>query len=1223
MPVQGVLINSFPVRINQLNKSMKIFTNGSGKPPGFLCKILLIMRLIVICLIFGIVQVSASSFGQVVTVNHNNITIREIFKLIKLQTGYDVLWQPDKLNANKMISAHFNNEPLSGVLAKCLQGTQLKFQIEDKSIIIIRDFNTHTEILLQDSVIYKGKITDEDGKPMAGATVKIIGSARSTFSTSTGSFGIYGPRKGTIEVTYIGYLNKQITLNGLNPSEPIIVSMHPGNNNLGEVNIVSTGYQDIGKERVTGSFEVVTKEQLQHSSDPNIIKRLEGITTSMNFNNQLIPVNSARLSSASTSITRSPLANLTIRGRNTLNFNQVSGDNQSGLVLVVIDGIASPYSIDNINPDDVENITVLKDAAAASVWGSRAANGVIVVKTKRGGYDKAMNISFNANWNISEKMDLFYNKVMSTSDYIDAQIFHFYSAKPNVSNPNLNSPQPFLSPVAEILGRQQNGQINAAQSKIELDALRGNDIRKDFDKYILRNASTQNYSLGIDGGGKMIAYRLSLAYNKGSENTVANNNERISLAYNTSLKLSKKLSLSGGVTYSVRKSEQQSVEQAIRADYSIPYYPYTRLADDAGNPVSIPYKYRPSFIQLLANTYGSKIQDLTFIPLKNIDEGYYRTSLKNLNFNAVGNYNITEFLSANVIYNYGLDDNRDNSLMRKNSFYARDLVSYYTSPAGVQSIPNGGIYNTGVSSSHSQALRAQLNFDSQWNPKHSINAIAGIELAENYYKGGSYNFYGYNEHNLFSDNQLDFKNPVPVLYSTFFGNTGYIPYTTSIFNEGRGRTFSNYANVAYTYNNRYTFSASIRRDLSSAFGNKPGTPFFSFGGKWNLSEEKFYTWDFLPIVQLRSTFGYNGNVNPVITPFPVISYSTTTQNNQLLFASTGTAATNNRLRPEKTGILNLGVDFAFKNRKISGTFEYYNKRTMDLIASNTLDPTTGFNRLNYNTASTQGWGTDFSISSQNLAVEKFSWTTNGLFSYNRVKVTKVFTATPRNTGNIISGVPFYNEGADLSRLYAYYWAGLDPIAGNPMGYVNGVPVVLNNVTKYNAINNQPVSAAHYMGSAVPVYYGSIRNSFRYAGLSVSANVLFKFGYYFRRQNIVDYGSLFGSTQAIQGSEYAMRWQKPGDERFTNVPALVYPAAIGDIFYRYADINVLKADHARLQEVNISYNLTKKNKFIKNPRIYANITNLGVIWRANKKGIDPDSPDYPNPRMYAFGFSANF
>jgi len=1202
---------------------MKIFTKGSGKPPGFLYKILLMMRLIMIYLIFGIVQVSASSFGQGVTVNDNSITIREMFKVIKLQTGYDVLWQPAKLNTNKRISAHFNNESLSNVLVKCLQGTKLIFQLEDKSAIIRPDLNIHTVNLQQDSVIYKGNITDENGKPMAGATVRIVGSSRSTFSTVKGAFAVYGPKKGTIEITYVGYLSKQITVNGLNPSEQIHVTMNPGDNNLGEVTVVSTGYQDIAKERATGSFEVITKEQLQHSSDPNIIKRLEGITTSMNFNNQLVPVNSARPTAASTSISRSPLANLTIRGRNTLNSTLIGSDNLSGLVLVVIDGIASPYPIDNVNPDDVESITVLKDAAAASVWGSRAANGVIVIKTKRGAFNKPLNISFNANFNLSEKIDLFYNRVMSTSDYIDAQIFHFNAAKPNVSVPTLASPQPFLSPVAEILGRQQNGQITAAQAKLELDALRGNDVRRDFEKYVVRNAYTQNYSLGIDGGGQKVAYRISAAYNKGIQNIVGNGDDRISLSYNTSVKPLKNLTLNAGATFTVRNSEQQSGEQVVRADYSVPYYPYTRLTDDQGSPINIPYKYRPAYVQLLSDSYGSKIQDLTFNPLKNIDEAYYKTTVKNLNFSVGSDYRITNYLSANVIYNYGLSNSQDNNLNRKNSFYVRDLVSYYTSPAGVQSIPNGGILSKGVTDSHSQALRAQLNFDKQWANKHVINAIAGVELTEQYNLGKNNIYYGYNEDNLFSNNKLDFKDNVSVLFSTIFGNTAPLPYTSSVFIEGRGRTFNNYANASYTYNNRYTFSGSVRRDLSSAFGNKPGTPFFSFGGKWNLSEEKFYTWEFLPIIQLRGTFGYNGNANPLTTPYPIISYSTGPQINDLLFATTGTAATNNKLRPEKTGVLNLGVDFAFKNRKISGSLEYYVKKTTDLIAANTLDPTTGFNRLNYNTASLRGWGTDFSLNTQNLVTGKFSWTSNGLFSYNRVKVTQVFTATARNAGSIITGTPFYNEGADLSRLYAYRWAGLDHMTGSPMGYINGAPIVLNNSTRYNAINIQPISAARYMGSAVPVYYGSIRNSFRYAGISVSANILFKLGYYFRRQNTVDYGSLFGSSsQVIQPEEYAMRWQKPGDELLTNVPAQVYPS-IGDIFYRFADINVLKADHARLQELNFSYYLAKKGRFIKNPRIYANISNLGVIWRANKNGLDPDSPDYPNPRTYAFGFSANF
>jgi len=1211
---------------------MKIFTNKIRQPRGSLNKILLIMRLSLIFLFTGLLQVSASTYAQRITLSSEGITIREIFKVIKVQTGYDVLWQSNLLIGNKKVNVNYNGTSISEVVKECIAGTNLMFEIQDESIIVKNSDVLMTTSQQKDSVIFRGEIKDENNMPLAGATVKIVGLTRSTFTTSKGRFSIYGPRKGTLEISYIGYLSKQLTLNGLDPENIIKIKMIPGNNNLGEVSIVSTGYQDIPKERATGSFEVITKEQLQHSSDPNLIKRLEGITNSMNFNNQLVNVNSANPQGVPTAASQSPLARLTIRGKNTLNPSQSSLLSQSGQVLVVIDGIASPYPIDNVDPDNVESITVLKDAAAASIWGSKAANGVIVVKTKRGNFNKPVSISFNSNFNFSKKVDLFYKKTMSTSEYIDAQVFQFYAAKTKVDPPVVDIKQPFLSPVAEILGEQQNGQISADQAAVQLDALRKNDLRRDFTKYLLRDALTQNYSLGIDGGSRNFAQHVSIGYNKTLANSIGAETNRLSLSYNTSYKPFRAMDINLGINYSIRTSENQATENQVSAQVlGLYFYPYSKIADDQGNPLSIPYKYRPAFIDLLTRTYAGKIQSLNYSPLENLELGYLNTDLKNLNFNFGINYNLSRAISASVLYNYGIGNNNEEKLNKGDSFYMRDLISYYTNPTGLKAIPVGGFYSVMKTNVTSQSLRGQINLNQNWHTKHVLNGILGLEATQSDFISRPYQYYGYNEQTLFNNNELDYVNDVPTLFDAGFGATARIPAPLTSITDGKTRTYSLYTNWAYTYNNLYTISASARKDVSSEFGigtNKVGAPYFSFGGKWNLAQENFYKFDFLPILQLRATFGYNGNVNPQTIARQLITYSQGTQINGYPFASTTLGGvTNEKLRPEKTGILNLGIDFGIKNGRISGSLEYYDKRTTDLISANSLDPSTGFNRLAYNAANLHGWGADFILNTQNLQAGLFNWSSNFLFSYNRVRVTKLFALNAKTASNTVASSPAYNEGADLSRLYGYRWAGLDPLTGSPRGFLNGVPVTLESKT-YTQFNNEPISALRYFGSAVPVYFGSLRNTFRYRSFTVSANILFKLGYFFRRPitDLVNYYSLFGSSgnNALLGEEYAYRWQKPGDEKNTNVPSLIYPAELPrDSFYQYAEINVHKADHIRLQEINISYMLSKKNWFLKNPRIYANLSNLGIIWRANKIGLDPEVGDYPAPKSYAFGISANF
>ncbi|CAM4423311.1 TonB-linked outer membrane protein, SusC/RagA family [Pedobacter westerhofensis] len=1211
---------------------MKFYTKPSGRPKGGLYKFLLIMRLITILILAGMMQVSAGTYGQKLTLNQKGITLRQVFKEIKRQTGYDVLWQKEKLNGDQVIDAHFNATPIAEVMVTCLNKQNLDFKMQDESIIVrAKDVPiTLTDLISrQDSIVYKGTITDENGKAMAGATVRVKDSRKVTYTTPKGTFAIYGPKKGgSLLVSYIGYLTKEITLSGVDPNQ-VGVKMVPGSNNLGEVNVVSTGYQDLPKERATGSFEVITKEQLQHSTDPNLLRRLEGITTSMNFNNQLSATNSS--DNVSTNAP-SPLVNLTIRGKTTLP-SAINGE--TGVPLVIIDGIASPYSIDFVNPNEVESITILKDAAAASIWGSRAANGVIVVKTKRGNFEKPVSVSFNTNTNITNKFDIFYNKMMSVSDFIDAQAIRFRQNNINVTNPTvatLRLPQKRISPVDEILSKQKRGETTQSQTDAALDALRGNDIRRDYSEYFLRNSLRQSYSIGVDGGSKYVAYRLAGSYDKISNNTKKSTGDRIVLSYTTSIRPLKKLELQTTINYSLQHTNNQAPNNKITGVTNEVFYPYSELVDDAGNPLSLARIYRPAWVDLFQSTYGNKVLNLNYVPLEDINEGYAKTSSQNINLGISARYNINSIFSANVAYNYNKGRDQGNTLYRQNSFYMRDLINLFTSPTTfVRNLPLGGLLRTYMGDPQNQTLRGQLNINKIWNEKHVLSGISGIDISKYFSTTTANDYYGYDEEFLSNNNYLPFNTFFSTLYTNSIGAvSSKLPVLPNAFTSIQSRTISEYANAAYTYDRKYSISGSLRKDASSDFGmgsNKGGTPFWSTGLSWNISNEGFYHLNLLPKLQLRTTYGYNGNVNPAVSAYPIIFYSQIPGGNGLYYAGTQADATNLRLRPEKTGILNLGLDFGFRNNRISGSLEYYDKRTKDLLSPAPVDPTTGYSQQTLNIGSIHGWGMDLNLSSINLQYGRFSWSSNFLLSYNRVKVSKLFIANATSAGQVLLSSS-YREGYDLSSMFAFKWAGLNPITGDPRGIVDGHVVDISSSAAGNnaltEIRNAPVSSLRFFGSAVPTYYGSLRNTISYGELSMSFNILYKLGYYFRKQNPLNYSLLFGNTPSLQREEYSRRWQKPGDELLTNVPSLTFPvSSLRDDFYALSEINVLRGDHLRLQEINFSYGLHSQKSLLKNLRIYLNMNNFGVIWRANKLGIDPDTYDYPNPRTYSFGLSGNF
>jgi hypothetical protein len=327
-------------------------------------------------------------------------------------------------------------------------------------------------------------------------------------------------------------------------------------------------------------------------------------------------------------------------------------------------------------------------------------------------------------------------------------------------------------------------------------------------------------------------------------------------------------------------------------------------------------------------------------------------------------------------------------------------------------------------------------------------------------------------------------------------------------------------------------------------------------------------------------------------------------------------------------MINIGLDFKTKNDRLAGTIEYYRKTATDLMGKAPLDPTLGVTLSNLggtsyffgNVASMKGRGVDVQLTSHNID-GTFKWSTDLLFSYTSGTVTKYLL--PVSGGNAYLNPSVVNpvEGRPLFSLYSFAWAGLDPQTGAPRGYKDG-----KISDDYGGIySNTPLDSMIFSGPSQPPYFGALRNTFSWKNISLSVNISYKLGYYFRRSS-VNYSSLFSSWTG--SGDYGQRWQRPGDELKTDVPALVYPADnYSDIFYGYSSVLVEKGDHIRLEDVMVSYEMDK-HRFsflpMRNMRFYVYAGNLGVLWKAGKKEKDPYYVDMPVPgRMIAFGITANF
>jgi len=1027
--------------------------------------------------------------------------------------------------------------------------------------------------------IVSGKVISEgDGMPISGATVRLKSRPLETavLTDSLGAFNLpYDNlrKDDSLLISHIGYGNQTYSMNAIDKRRLLTVPLTPSERILDEV-VVYSGYEAIPKERATGSYIKLDGDLLAQQVYTNALDAL--------------PILGNSVSLAKRTNVTAP--RIMIRGLSTLDGPKNP--------LIVLDNFPYEGDIENINPNDIENITVLKDAAAASIWGSRAGNGVIVITTKKAQYEQPLSITVNSNIKIMPPPDLHYFKRMSTSDIIDVEQFLF-DEKYRFSDTSAREHPPF-SPVYELLFARQNGQISEAALQQRLNQLRSIDVRDEYNRLFYSNGINQQYALSIANGSAHNAWQLSGGFDK-NLSVLDAGFDRLSLRVINDSRLTEKLTLSTGVnfTWSRSTSGKPDIGTITQSGGGLP--PYTRFMDDDGIPIPFEKDYRAAFVNEMAELHPDLL-DWNYYPTEDYLHDRSTTTIQNLIGNLGINYRIFNWLNVDAKYQYQRQHTDGNTLRDANSYYARNLVNSYYQP-GEESfaIPKGGVLNLSDDEVNAQSVRTQLNVDQKWG-NHAIAAIAGAEVRGIYTNGKGYRQYGYDD---------DILVAFPVNYNVNYtslvtGRQSLIPNSDS-FTRLSNRYVSVYGNGSYRYKERYVLSLSARRDASNIFGvttNNKWTPLWSAGLAWELSKENFYRSATLPYLKLRATYGFSGNVDPSLTAVTTIVYSNVSPYTMSSFAQVNRFY-NPDLRWEKSRQVNLGVDFRTASNRISGTVEYYEKKGIDLYGPSPLDYTAGIGRpsITKNVASMRANGMDFMLQSVNTT-GMLKWNTTLNASLYRDKVTSYYLRDRNGSqfvgeGTNISGI----AGMPLYAIFSFKWAGLDSQTGDPLGILPDGTVSKD----YNQLTGNGVSIEDlvFQGNAMPRFFGSLGNTFRWRNLSFTFYLGYKLGYYFRRPSI-RYNNLFRTLDGH--SDYTLRWQKPGDELHTYVPSMAYPtSAARETFYYGSEVLVGRADHIRLQYVHLAYQFSDIPgvKALKDAQLYLNANNLGILWAANKEGLDPD------------------
>lgn len=999
-----------------------------------------------------------------------------------------------------------------------------------------------------------GKVVDENGSPVTSATVIEKGKAASGVTTNErGEFTISVNRGATLVLTAVGFDNREIVVNSTTPN----IVMSTSVKGLSEVVVTGFGGTQIKKE-LTGNIARVKGKDIEYLPTPTVDQALQGKAAGVFVNSQ-----SGKLGQAVT---------VRVRGN-----SSISASSQP---LYVVDGVPitqtdqSTYGGDmnplaDLNPNDIESIEVLKDASAGAIFGARAANGVVLITTKRGKAGRTQ-VTLNVQTGFAEatrRVDM-----LNSEQYAEL-ILEAAKYRDDLDGTPTTDPNSWTAYVRnDVMDYFSYGQWSQDPTRTY-----------DWQDAIFQRAPYHQADLQVRGGTEKTRFFTSLQHLDQTGTIIGNNLKRttgrLTLDQKANDWLDIGVSLALARTWQRRLPDDNAFSNPLQAIALMPMTPFTdpNTGLPAGTPpgdVNIPLYYNPiltvnyaKFTQEVFRTFGNAYAKARIMP---------------------GLYFNTEF---------GIDYLSQNE---EGYFQTQTIRNQTRASRGVGS--NTGAFVTNLNTNN------YLNYSKSWGV-HKIDATAGMQYQSSISK---YNF----------TEGLDFPSDSYQKIASAATKSGGSSSETEF------SFVSYFARANYSLMDRFLFSASVRRDGSSRFGNaKPFGTFPAVSAGWILSNEKFMSgFDFISFLKLRGSWGEVGNAE--IGNFPARN----------LFSGdagyTGTPGQrpsqigNANLGWETTQQIDIGIDFGLFKNRITGEVDYYKKKTRDLLLGVNIPATTGFGSVTRNLGTLTNEGFEFVLNTQNL-IGAFKWNTSLNFARNVGVVNNI-------NGQIIEGgVSAMNrvmEGAPIGVFFTPEYAGVDPANGNALFYRNTKKAdgTYDRSTTANYAEAQRV----IVGDPNPDWIWGITNNFAYKGFDLS---VFFNGVTGNQVNIYGMGRYSSASMLYEDNNTAdqlRRWQKPGD--ITDVPqARLYRVNGSQASSRY----IVDGSYIRLRTLSLGYtfggNWLRKAK-IEKLRIYAQAFNLLTFtnypyWDPEvnadsfdsniAKGNDFYTP--PQPRTILFGINVNF
>ena len=1166
--------------------------------------------------------------NSTVNLNYKDASFVEVINEFRKQTGVKFMYNLEKVKNKRCKDLVVKNVPTQQAIDIVLKHFNLAYSMVE-GVVVVKEQPEKP----QNPRTIKGTVLDENGSALPGVTVLVKGTTIGVSTDVKGNFSITlpGEKDNSLIFSFIGMQTQVIKRTD---DKPLKITMKTDASQLEEVTVISTGYSSLPRKDMVGAYTTVKAEDIMMPAYNSIDQMLQGKIPGM-----VVVNSSSRIGST---------PKITIRGTSTIFGNTDP--------LWVVDGIIQPdplpidassavtedmknligNQISWLNPSDIETITVLKDASATAIYGSKASNGVIVITTKKGSAERT-SIRYSTHFSFRTRPNYGMFNYMNSKERIQ-----FSKEAYDAGVRYQSDPLPQIYTYEGLMAMYNKRLINENDFMKQMEQLE--TCNTDWFDILCRNSFSHNHNLSISGGSQKVTYNASFGYSsshgtqKGDDMTQFTSRLNVNTQFTKSLSIT--FNLSGSFSdkkgYGPGVNPQSYANQTSRA---IPVY------DENGKRVFYKRYYEYQLNRSGQLEYGYNI-------LNEMENSYSKNNSKNFNVSINADWSITDWLKYQFVGSIAYSTNNSESFAgEKTSYIERNYrgYAYGTEPSGsarfnAALLPFGGELATNVINNTSYNMQHKVVFSRTINEIHRLNAMAAMEIRSGENKNNTNTVWGY-----VPERGEILVSPTYPTEITPVGGTVPISWGAldKLYQGGwKNTTITNnyvsfFVTFAYSLKDRYVFNANVRSDASNRFGqdaNKQFDPTYSFGISWRMAEEEFVK-TYLPWLNqlnLRATYGVQGNVVTSISPDLITQYQGILPGYNEYYL-TISSLPNPLLKWERTKTWNLGLDLQLFNG-ISMSLEYYGRRS-NAIINQDIAQEYGMNAMKLNGGRIHNHGLEYSVNITPYQRKDFVWTIgiNASKNWNRTQNNDIRTKAGKITkSNFLTGSSdrFLKKGYPLSAFWSYSFAGLDPETGYPT---------------FNLIDFEeadpdidPTTFLVYSGQKDPYFTGGVNTRARYKSFSLGVNFSVLLGAKKRLPNPYQnfsHGKLPDPFYNLS-KDLLKRWQKTGDEKHTIYPALY--TSVEDLYniqlpdgtmsnsiydmWGQSDAMVVNASFLRCTQISLSWNMPKQicSKFgATNCSISANVNNPFVIGSSRFNGFDPELGDSVMPKIFSFGLSVGF